>query len=116
MPLGGPAEPPASPTSTDDSDVGADDRFWRDRPRAPLRTRPGRITLATSLQLRRTPSPGVVSALSMRTVMTSEMTCWTSTQRRAQSPLTEKSQRSTNRSTRDASTHHRTVHAKTRPS
>ncbi|KAI8036576.1 hypothetical protein M5D96_010647 [Drosophila gunungcola] len=24
------------PTSTDDSDVGADDRFWRDRPRAPL--------------------------------------------------------------------------------
>ncbi|KAI8036003.1 hypothetical protein M5D96_011219 [Drosophila gunungcola] len=36
MPLGGPAEPPASPTSTDDSDVGADDRFWRDRPRGPL--------------------------------------------------------------------------------
>ncbi|KAI8035110.1 hypothetical protein M5D96_012112 [Drosophila gunungcola] len=36
----------------------------------------------------------MASALSMRTVMTSEMTCWTSPQRRAQSPLTKKSQRS----------------------
>ncbi|KAI8033467.1 hypothetical protein M5D96_013776, partial [Drosophila gunungcola] len=27
---------PSRKTSTDDSDVGADDRFWRDRPRTPL--------------------------------------------------------------------------------
>ncbi|KAI8033302.1 hypothetical protein M5D96_013942, partial [Drosophila gunungcola] len=73
--------PPASPTSTDDSDVGADDRFWRDRLRAPLERAIAEANQAwdnNAGDIAPAPEdsePRVASAISMRTVMTSEMTC-----------------------------------------